>query len=392
MDNAATPPTDPLKPADGDEASGGAAPAAPNAAPSPSKASSSKKSLATKKTGQATPKIDLGQFARQQLALERAYVAKGEGKLSTVETWQTHIEVLPDWLAAKPLEDITTDDCDTYFADLQSRRATDELATSTITVRKKWLRSLLQRARQEGLIDQNVCAEVLGKNGKARGGTGPREITEADTLSPDELVRVITVAACLVPPLFFVLVAVMLLTGLLGGEARALQLGDLQLDHVFAGVRRPRIHVRRIEHGCDLSLSGWEERYVDVPPLLEAILRWWIDTLRITKPTAWLFPGPLPREGSKRANRLAEGRPDRCVPRESLNANWRKIRNCALPGSRLTLSALRHTFCALSLQLGEDSLYVSLQVGHRSRRYTRKVYHMFIQILRRRQPTQRPPQ
>lgn len=389
MDDTSTPPTPPLDPAQGADGMNGADPAAPNAAPGPSAASPEKKSETNKKAEQTPPKPTLIEFAQQQLDLERGCLAKGEGKLSTIETWQTHITVLPAWLAAKPLEDITTDDCDTYFADLQSRQAEGKLATSTITVRKKFLGSLLQRARQEGLIDQNVCAEVLGKEGKARGGSGPREITEADTLSPDELVRVITVAACIVPPLFFVLVAVMLLTGLLGGEARALQLGDLQLDHVFAGVRRPRIHVRRIEHHGKLSLSGWEERYVDVPPLLEAILRWWIDTLRITEPTAWLFPGPLPRAGSKRAEQLAEARPDWCVAPETLKANWRKIRNCALPGSRLSLSALRHTFCTLSLQLGEDSLYVSLQVGHRSRRYTRKVYHVFIEVLRRRPPT--PP-
>lgn len=388
MDNAATPPTDPLEPADGDDASCGAAPAAPNA-PSASKASSRKKSRASKKAGQTTPKIDLAQFARQQLDLERACLANGEGKRSTVDTYQTSIKVLPTWLTVKPLKDITTGDCDTYFAELQDQQTKGDLATSTITVRKKFLSSLLQRARQEGLIDRNVCAEVLGKNGKARGGTGPREITEADTLSADQLVRVFVVAACVVPPLFFVVMAVILLTGLLNGEARALQLGDLQLDHICGGVRRPRIWVRRIEHGGTLSLAGWEERYVDVPPLLEAILRWWIDTRGITDPAAWLFPGPLPRAGSKRAEQLTERRPDWCVARETVDANWRRIRDRVLPGSRLTLSDLRHTFCALSLLLGEALLYVSLHVGHRSVKYTRRVYNHFIEIARQHTPT--PP-
>ncbi|HNN43293.1 MAG TPA: site-specific integrase [Nitrospira sp.] len=384
MDNAATPPTDPLEPADGDDASCGAAPAAPNA-PSASKASSRKKSRASKKAGQTTPKIDLAQFAQQQLEREETCLAKGEGKRSTVDTWHTHLKVLPDWLKAMPLEAITSKDCKTYFDELQKK----ELASSTITVRKKFLGTLLQRAHQEGKIDYNPCAELLRTEHKPRGGTGPREITEADILSADQLVRVFVVAACVVPPLFFVVMAVILLTGLLNGEARALQLGDLQLDHICGGVRRPRIWVRRIEHGGTLSLAGWEERYVDVPPLLEAILRWWIDTRGITDPAAWLFPGPLPRAGSKRAEQLTERRPDWCVARETVDANWRRIRDRVLPGSRLTLSDLRHTFCALSLLLGEALLYVSLHVGHRSVKYTRRVYNRFIEIARQHTPT--PP-
>lgn len=386
MDNTTIPPTDPLEPTNADS---GADPAAPDADPSPTMTSSQKKPEANKEGGQANATPDLGEFAQEQLQLEQTCYANGKGKLVTVQGWATFVKTLPVWLTVKPLKAITIDDCNRYFGELQDRQTKGELAESTIRLRKTFLRTLLQRARQEGLIDRNVCAEALSMKSKPRGGTGPREITESETLSPEQFVRVFIVAACLVPQLFFVLVAVILLTGMLGSEARALQLGDLQLDYVCKGIRRPRICVRRIEHHGTLSLAGWEERYVDVPPLLEEILRGWIATRGITDPSAWLFPGPLPRKGSKRAEQLSEVRPDWCVSRETLDAKWRKIRNRALRGSRLTLSDLRHTFCALCLRLGEDLLYVSLQVGHRALRYTRRVYHCFIEIARRHPPT--PP-
>ncbi len=384
MDHTTTPPTDPLDPADGAD---GAAPSAPDAAPSPTTTSPQKKSRTNKKGGRTKPTLTLGEFARQQLERERAHLAKGEGKHSTVDTWQTSIKVLPGWMTVKPLKAITTDDCDRYFADLQDRQAAGDLAASTIRGRKVFLQTLLERAVQENRIYRNVCAEALQQEEKQR-GTAAGEIVEAKTLSHEQFVRVFVVAACVVPPLFFVLVAVILLTGLLGSEARALQLGDLQLDHVCGGIRRPRIRVRRIEHHGTLSLAGWEERYVDVPPPLEALLRWWVDTLAITDPAAWLFPGPLPRKGSKRAEQMTEARPDWCVSRETVDANWRRIRDPALPGSRLTLSDLRHTFCALSLRLGEELLYVSLQVGHRALEHTRRGYRCFLKIPRRRPPTQ----
>lgn len=382
MDHTPTPPTDPLDQADGD---GGAASSAPESAPSPTTTSPQKKSKAKKKGGRTKSTLTLGEFAQQQLERERTCLANGEGKRSTLDTWETHLQVLPASLKTKSLESITSKDCKTYFDELQTK----ELAPATITVRKGFLGSLLQRAIQEGWIDDNPCADLLQTEPKARGGTGHREITESDTLSPEQFERVFIVAACLAPPLFFVVVAVILLTGVLGGEARALQLGDLQLNHVCGGVRRPRIRVRRIEHQGTLSLAGWEERYVDVSPLLEAILRWWIDTRGITDPAAWLFPGPLPRAGSKRAEQLTDARPNWCVARETLDASWRRIRDRALPGSQLTLSNLRHTFCALSLTLGEDLLYVSLHVGHRSIKYTHRVYNSFLEIARQHPPT--PP-
>lgn len=383
MDHTTTPPTDPLKPAD---EAGGANPAAPDATSSPTTTSPKKKSGAKKKGGRTKSTFMLGEFAQQQLERERTCVANGEGKQSTLDNWQTHLKALPAWLNATPLKSITSKHCKTYFDQLQ----TMELAPSTITVRKVFLGSLLQRALQEAWIDDNPCADLLQTEANARGGTGHREITEADTLSPEQFERVFIVAACLVPPLFFVVVAVILLTGMLGGEARALQLGDLQLNHVCGGVRRPRIRVRWIEHHGTLSLAGWEERYVDVPPLLEGILCWWIDTRGITDPAAWLFPGPLPRTGSKRAEQLTDVRPNWCVAPETLNANWRKIRDRALPGSQLSLTDLRHTFCALSLLLGEDLLYVSLQVGHRAVKYTGRVYRCFVEIARRQPPTPPP--
>lgn len=385
MDNTTIPPTDPLEPTNADCSPDGAALSAPETTPSLPTTSSQKKSRTKKKGGRTKPTLTLGEFARQQLELERAYLAKGEGKRSTVDTWQTSVTVLPSWLTAKPLKAITPADCDTYFTELQNRPTKDKLAESTIKVRKVFLQTLLERAVQANLIVLNVCAEAL-KNEEKKRGTAEGEIVEAKTLSHEQFVRVFVVAACVVPPLFFVLVAVILMTGLLGSEARALQLGDLQLDHVCGKKRRPRICVRRIEHHGTLSLAGWEERYVDVPPLLEEILRWWIAARGITDPAAWLFPGPLPRKGSKRAEQLTEARPDWCVARETVNANWRKILEPALPGSRLTLSDLRHTFCALSLRLGEDLLYVSLQMGHRALEHTRRAYRCFLDIDRRHPP------
>lgn len=346
--------------------------------PAPSRRAGRRKSKAARPD--AIP-LALGQYAAQQLVLERTCCANGEGKLATVEAWGTLVKTLPSWLTAMPLTSIQPHDCERYVAELQTQHQAGTLAETTMGVRKRFLRSLLQRARQENLIDSNPCAAILLAEYKSRGrGTGPREVTEEQTLSPDQMVRVLVVAACAVPPIFFVLVAVMLLTGLLGGEARALQLGDLQLDHYCGQVRRPRIRVRHIEHHGTLSPAGWEERYVDVPPVLEAILCWWISTRGITEAQALLFSGPLPRKGSRRAERVQPGRTDWCVPVETVKANWQRIRQLAVPGSQLSLTALRYAFSTVSLLLGEDPLYVSLQVGHRTLRYTEKIFRKFINV------------
>lgn len=350
----------------------------------PSGRSTSSRRAGRRKSKAARPDaiaLALGQYAAQQLVLERTCYANGEGKLATVEAWGTLVKVLPSWLTAMPLSAIKPDDCKRYFAELQAQHQAGRLAKTTMGVRKRFLRSLLQRARQANLIDSNPCAALLLAEYKSRGrGAGPREVTEKQTLSPDQMVRVLVVAACAVPPIFFVLVAVILLTGLLGGEARALRLGDLQLDHYCGQIRRPRIRVRHIEHHGTLSPAGWEERYVDVLPVLEAILRWWISTRGITEEEALLFPGPLPREGSRRAERVQPGRTDWCVPVETLTANWDRVRLHAVPGSQLSLTALRYAFSTISLLLGEDPLYVSLQVGHRTVKYTEKIFRNFIKV------------
>ncbi|NOS79293.1 MAG: site-specific integrase [Nitrospira sp.] len=322
-------------------------------------------------------RLTLGAYATQQLALEQRFLAKDAAKLSTVQNWQGHINALPATLMATRLTAIGKADCEAYFAALQA----GPLADTTKETRQRFLHMLLQRARQEGLIARNPCTAVLRAQRHLQGrGVGVREITEAQTLSAAQVVTVLVVAACVEPPLFFVLVAVMVLTGLLGGEARALQRGDLELDYRCGPRRRPRLCVRRIEFNGTVSLAGWEERYVDVPPLLEAILRWWIATRGLTDPAAWLFPGPLPRQGSQRATQIPRGRTDWCVPTETVQASWRRIQARALPGSQRSLTALRHAFCSLSLQLGEEVLYVSVQVGHRTVKYTRQAYTAFLDV------------
>ncbi len=331
----------------------------------------------TKAHHRGPTRLTLGAYAAQQLALEQRFLAKDAAKLSTVQNWQGHINALPATLMATRLTAIGKADCEAYFAALQA----GPLADTTKETRQRFLHMLLQRARQEGLIARNPCTGVLRAQRHLQGrGVGAREVTEAQTLSAAQVVTVLVVAACAEPPLFFVLVAVMVLTGLLGGEARALQLDDLELDYRCGPRRRPRLCVRRIEFNGTVSLAGWEQRYVDVPPLLEAILRWWIATRGLTDPAAWLFPGPLPRKGSQRATQIPRGRTDWCVPTETVQASWRRIQARALPGSERSLTALRHAFCSLSLQLGEEVLYVSVQVGHRTVKYTRQAYMAFLDV------------
>lgn len=323
--------------------------------------------------------VTLETYARQQLVREQSLQAKDHAKLATVEHWESLINVLPPWLAAMPLTAIDARACQTYFAELAALQQGGQLAESTIIVRRNFLSTVLTRARHAGLIGTNPCTDILQQLKQTRGRGGTRhEVTEAQTLTADQIVRVLVVAACDVPPCFYVLVAVMVLTGMVGSEARALQLGDLELDYQCNGVRRPRLWVRRIEHHGTLSRAGWEERSVDVPPLLEAILRDWIARQGLTDPLAWLFPGPLPRATSQRAARIPEGLTTWCMAPETLREAWRKIEARALPGAPRSLTALHHAYCTLSFQLEEDLLYVSLQVGHRSARYTEKAYREWL--------------
>ncbi|OQW66166.1 MAG: hypothetical protein BVN29_06735 [Nitrospira sp. ST-bin5] len=364
-----------LSHSDGPEAAESAA--TPPEAPAPTPPGPRTRGSRKKARRRGPTPLTLGAYAAQQLALEQRFLAKDAAKSSTVQNWKGHINALPATLTAMPLTAIGEGDCKAYFAALQA----GPLADTTKETRQRFLHMLLQRARQEGLITRNPCTAVLRAQRHPQGrGVGAREVTEAQTLSAEQVVTVLVVAACTVPACFFVLVAVMLLTGLLGGEARALQLGDLELDYRCGPLRRPRLCVRRIEFNGTMSLAGWEERYVDVPPLLEAILRWWIGTRGLTDPAAWLFPGPLPRKGSQRATQVPRGRTDWCVSTETVQASWLRIRARALPGSQHSLTALRHAFCSLSLLLGEEVLYVSVQVGHRTVKYTRKAYKAFLDV------------
>ncbi|WHZ14336.1 MAG: hypothetical protein OJF52_001174 [Nitrospira sp.] len=322
------------------------------------------------------PPMTVGRWIDQMIQEENALLTQDEAKLSIIEHWEKYRRNFPLWLLDTELTVITEDDCRRHLGELRARVAARTLAESTLHVQFVFLQTLLQRAVEAGHRTTNPAAAVLRQLPPSRGrGTGIRPMAPEKALSPEALIKVLTLASCVLSPCYFVLFAVIGLAGLLMSEARVLQVGDVELDHTYLGKPRPRLRVRRLEHNGSLSIPGWQERYVDVNPVLAAILRWWIATLPSREPTTWLFPGPLPKAGSNRASRIQPGTTEWCLSKETVREQWNVLMQVYQPtGRRPSLRALQFAYFTASLTLGEDILYVSRQAGHATERYTRQVF------------------
>lgn len=251
------------------------------------------------------------------------------------------------------------------------------------TVSQKWFffKGMLKRAMKAGKIAINPAAN-LSPNGGRRARVPAGSLQESKTMTEEELMALLDFARHGLLLWAAVLFALMGLAGLRLGEARALQLSDLKLDHRHPTKgHAPRIWVRRTERQGILGPpKHGKERYVTVDPLLEQLLRIYVATL---SGTIWLFPGRGPRKtGKVRANRDRSGvAPELgwCISERTVRTQWRNLLNAAEFGRQLSPKSLRHAFCTIALTNGESLEWVSREMGHRDVTVTQQVYGRWAQ-------------
>ncbi len=259
------------------------------------------------------------------------------------------------------------------------------------TVSQKWgfLRRMLEAAKKAGKIPFNPAVN-LSPNGGRRARRPASPLEESKTLNQEELTQVLAIAAREAAReaarWVVVLLALMGLAGLRFGEARALQLGDLELDHTNPqNVPTPRIHVRRTERiGILGPPKHGRDRYVSVTPVLAELLRCYLAYLHVAKPgTIWLFPGRGPKSIGKVRDNFERGGHDPalkwCIAERTARKHLKPVLEAANLGRRLSPKSFRHAFCTIALTQGESLRWVSAEMGHRDVMVTQQVYGRWAQ-------------
>lgn len=214
----------------------------------------------------------------------------------------------------------------------------------------KVLSMVFGTAHYDGLIPVNPAQRLkkvfgVGQYARDRSGLEPKAMSEY------ELTRF--VRALVEEPIYESLFRTMVFSGLRVGEARALQVRDVNLVN-------QTLHVRRTFSTnvlADSTKTG-KDRYVEIPESLasefEGLLRFRSEAV---SPEAWVFHK---RERFLRvaAVRLAF---KRALKRAGLRTSF-------------TPHCLRHTYASLMIQKGARSEYVQRQLGHHSISLTVDLY------------------
>lgn len=261
------------------------------------------------------------------------------------------------------------------------KKSKKRLAKGTISQKWGFIQGMLEKAATLGRIPANPAINLSPNGGRrARRAMGP--LQESQTMTEEELMALLNFATHGLVLWVLVMFALMGLAGLRLGEARAVQLSDLELDHRHPTKgHAPRIWVRRTERQGVLGPpKHGRDRYVTVDPPLEHILRNYIAT---RSGTIWLFPGRGPRTtGKVRANRDRSGVAAAlgwCISEGAVRTQWGKLLEATEFDRQLSPKSLRHAFCTIALTRGELLEWVSREMGHRDVAVTQKVYGRWAQ-------------
>ncbi|MBS0159805.1 MAG: site-specific integrase [Nitrospira sp.] len=339
-------------------------------------------------------KITFESFVKELIANAEEQLAEKKAKLGTIKVWQTHLNRIPESFKHKPLTRISTDQCRKFLHTLtkevkhvpggkgqaaRPRKDGKRLKEDTARQRFGFVKATLKKAVQAGHIAMNPARDLVFPKTPHREADDEMEIDYDDVLTFVELRKFMSVAACkfALKPMLYVLICVLALTGMRCGEVRALQRLHIELDYFDrrTGKRRPRIAVRQNENQGALGLpKNWHKRYVDVPPTLEKILRWWLTQIP-AHPHTWLFRAlQLPKEGSAKRARAGDLTHGWCVDHQTVDKAVQKTLAELALGRHLTTHVLRHSYASCLLDDGEDLLVVSRNLGHKDSGMTEKVY------------------
>ena len=295
-----------------------------------------------------------------------ARYAELQCKPSTVRSYEQllRVHVTPRF-GTKKLTDIRRDEIKQFLSDLStSTRIVNEAASlrfsrNTLRLIVSALRSVLNAAVEEGLIDSNPASKV-GKFAKTE-----RQAHQATAMTRSESEKFLAAVGELFQEwqVFFLAA---LRSGLRKGELIALKWGDIQFGESERDSNRYILVQRNYSHGRFTSPKSKKSRRVDLSKQLRAELLELRDARILSAMMAGkasvaddlVFP-------SQTGTVI---KPDNIVPRYMEPA----LEKAGL--RRFRFHDLRHTFGSLLIQDGASLAYVKEQMGHSSIQITVDTY------------------
>lgn len=343
---------------------------------------------------QRRPHLTVDTYFQKQIDAYRELRQERKAKMGTIENLVSLLNTMPKWLRDTPLPKLTTYKCKRYLQDLQRRpkrtrwssgkaqSAGPHATLNPETCRRmfKTFRAQLQRAAMEKLLPANPAR---GLKLPPRPKSKVDEIDYQDTLRFDELKDLLRCMATSLPEQLYVLLSVMALTGMRGGEARTLKREDIEFEDMDQAIPQTirRLWIRRTENKgvIDRPKTG-DPRAVDVSNALASILERWLPKIP-TDPNTWLFEADrsIHRWG-QRYERLGNGSDGIPLGHSTLLQAWYSVLadpQCQIR-RKLKPHSLRHTYATLLLNKNEDLAYVSAQLGHTTIKETQETYAKWI--------------
>lgn len=292
-----------------------------------------------------------------------------EASLRWLGQVRRHLDVAARFLGSTtPVAEVTLADVEAYVGWLLTPRAQGGrgLAPATANRYLSSLSNLFRRAASDGLVEVNPVTLLL-----RRPSAGPP--AEPEWLEPDEVARLLAWARARGPrrkadgvAFLHELVALFAYSGLRKSEGLGLEVGDLDFARGLLRVRPNRWRSFK---------TAAASRVVPLFSELEAVLRAYLEG-PLAPRGRLLFPSPAGRGSEERPltnlRRALAGAPlpDRLAPPGTVPAEER---------GRLTLSLLRHTYCAARLQTTDRGapvapFTVAREMGHTEMRMVLRVY------------------
>ena len=244
-----------------------------------------------------------------------------------------------------------------------------DLAEATVAAVANVVRSIFETAVDDGLIPANPAASLRVSRGPAEASSDQIRAFDGDQF--DAFIATARISE----PETFPMFAVMVYAGLRIGEMRGLQVPDLDLEARTLRVER-QVH----DDGTVGPVKGRRgrkrPRTVDVAQPLVDVLEPFVAArrayvMRTGNRAPWLLLPDWPVEPTSA---------DASATTHRIRRAMQRILKAARLPEHFTPHNLRHTYARLLLERGEDLLYVSRQMGHKSTNMTADQYGQFARV------------